>query len=111
MESTKGMEGLFDDAYQGIRSRTEVSYGGVLGRREGGEGPIQTPIARRTDPSGTRLGVLHDLHARHDVRDWCDLHRLHLPPSSAPGGVPPGREVDGREIPIDRYLSDRPGNF
>jgi hypothetical protein len=33
------------------------------------------------------------------------------PPSSAPGGVPPGREVDGREIPIDRYLSDRAGNF
>jgi hypothetical protein len=31
-------------------------------------------------------------------------------PSSAPSGVPPGRERDGREVPSDSYLPDRQGN-
>jgi len=49
-------------------------------------------------PNVTPLGVLHDLHARTDMRGWRNLHRLHLPPSSAPGRVHRG----GRET-VEKY--------
>lgn len=74
-------------------------------------GPAQLHRGVWNRPAQWCLGVLVNLHARHDHADWLDLHPSHLLPGRHPGDLPGRGKIDGREFPSIGFIPSESKSF